>query len=109
MALTEYEQHQLQLLAEQLLKDDARLAAKLSSDALELAPTRHTATGGFTLLVGSMVLLTGIAAQIPPLGVLGFTITVAGAYLLSLGIRGRSIRSRPKGTVPGESGPVASP
>lgn len=103
MALTEYEQHQLQLLADQLLKDDPRLAAKLASDALEPATTRRAATGGFTLLVGSIVLLTGIAAQVPPLGVLGFTVMVAGAYLLSLGIRGRLFRSRQKGTLPEES------
>lgn len=109
MALTEYERHQLQLLAEQLLKDDSRLAAKLCSDPLEPAPAGRTATGGFTLLVGSIVLLTGIAAQVPPLGVLGITITVAGAYLLSLGIRGRIFGSRPKGTLPDGNGPVAYP
>lgn len=109
MALTDHEQHQLQLLAEQLLKDDPRLAAKLSSSPLRSGPQHVAVKGGFTLLLGSIVLLTGIAAQVPLLGILGFTIMGASAYLLSLGVRGRRSKAPREGTVADENGPVASP
>lgn len=79
MALTEYEQHQQQqLFAEQLLKEDPRLAAKLCSDPVRPGPAHRTAAGGFALLIGSIVLLAGIVAQIPPLGILGFTMMGTG-------------------------------
>lgn len=95
MALTEYEQHWLQLFAEQLLREDPRLAAKLCSDPVKPGPTHRTAAGGFALLIGSIVLLAGIVAQIPPLGILGFTMMGTGAYLLPLGSRGHISGSRP--------------
>lgn len=108
MALTEYEQRQLQLLAEQLLDDDPRFAARLCADPLAADRKYRIAVGGFILLVGSVVLLAGISTQVPPVGVLGFTVMGAGANLLPLHLRGRSIRSRGGGTLPDESGPIAS-
>ncbi|MGX1161252.1 DUF3040 family protein [Arthrobacter sp. SLBN-100] len=102
MALTEHEQHQLQLLAEQLQREDAHLAAKLCFDPTKpAASTGRTAAGGLMLLVGIVVLLTGVATHVAPLGILGFTIMGTGAYLLSLGVRGRIFRHRPEGPLAG--------
>ncbi|WP_423184542.1 DUF3040 domain-containing protein [Arthrobacter sp. NyZ413] len=108
MALTEHEQRQLRLLAEQLREDDPRLAAKLSSSTLRSGPRHGAVQGGFALLVGSMVLLAGIAARVPLLGIFGFTVMGTGAYLLSLGIRGRLSGAFREGSVTDENGPVAS-
>ncbi|HEY8700191.1 MAG TPA: DUF3040 domain-containing protein [Arthrobacter sp.] len=108
MALTEYERHQLQLVAEQLLRDDPRLAAKLCSGPVKPDTTRRKAAGGSALLIGSILLLAGIVAQVPPLGILGFGMACAGGYLLPLTIRGHVSRDRPKRPLPDDGGPVAS-
>jgi len=83
MALSEHEQHQLQLLSEQLLKDDRRLAAKLAGGPTAGPPSRGAGAGTFTLLVGLFVFFTGIGARGLTLGVLGFALAVTGAYLIS--------------------------
>lgn len=83
MALTEHEQHQLRLLSEQLLKDDPRLAAKLGAGPTPDPASGRIGAGTFSLLVGFFVFATGIGARAPALGVLGFALAVAGAYLIS--------------------------
>jgi hypothetical protein len=83
MALTEHEQHQLRLLSEQLFKDDPRLAAKLAAGAAPDPPSGRIGAGTLSLLVGQVVFSTGVGARTPALGVLGFALTVAGAYLIS--------------------------
>lgn len=90
MALSKHEQHQLQLLSEQLLKDDRRLAAKLEGGPNTDPPSRRAGAGTFTLLVGLFVFFTGIGAHALPLGVLGFALSVTGAYLISQRLRLRS-------------------
>ncbi|WP_115787179.1 DUF3040 domain-containing protein [Arthrobacter silvisoli] len=91
MALTEYERHQLELLAEQLLQEDPRLAAKLCAPTVDVARPARRAAGAFILLVGAFVLMAGIATQLTGLGAVGFTIMASGAYLVfrhtRLGIR----------------------
>ncbi|MFJ5958935.1 DUF3040 domain-containing protein [Paenarthrobacter sp. NPDC092416] len=82
MALTDHEKRQLELLADQLLREDPRLAAKLRSGPAESVRPAHRAAGAFTLLVGAFVLLAGIAAQATPLGLVGFIIMASGAYLI---------------------------
>jgi hypothetical protein len=83
MALTEHEQHQLRLLSEHLLKDDPRLAAKLAAGPAPDPPSGRFGAGTLSLLVGLLVFAAGIAARTPALGVLGFALAVAGAYLVS--------------------------
>ncbi|WP_120522128.1 DUF3040 domain-containing protein [Arthrobacter celericrescens] len=82
MALTEYERHQLELLAEQLSQEDPRLAARLCAPAVDAARPARRVAGAFTLLVGCFVLIAGIATQLTALGTLGFAIMATGAYLL---------------------------
>lgn len=105
MALTEYERHQLERLAQQLQQEAPRLAAKLSAPTLDSARPARRAAGAFTLLVGAFVLMAGIAAQLTGLGTLGFTIMASGAYLLfrhtRLPIRRRIKDQPPDGNKPG--------
>jgi uncharacterized membrane protein HdeD (DUF308 family) len=85
VALTEYEQRQLQLLADQLLNDDPRLAAKLGAESFLPPSSARTSAGAFTMLVGLFVFATALAARIPTLGVLGLILMCTGVYLISLG------------------------
>lgn len=85
MALTEYEQRQLQLLADQLLSDDPRLAARLGPESFPPPSSARTRTGAFALLVGLLVFAAALAARTPALGVLGLILTGTGVYLVTLG------------------------
>jgi hypothetical protein len=83
MALTEHERHQLQQLADQLLRDDPRLAAKLEGDT-DLCPTSvQVDRGAFALLVGLFVVATAVGARIPGLFVLGLALIGSATYLIS--------------------------
>jgi uncharacterized membrane protein HdeD (DUF308 family) len=83
MALTEHERHQLQQLAEQLLKDDPRLAAKLEGDTASSPSSVQVIRGTFALLVGLFVVTTAVEARIPGLFVLGLALIGAAVYLIS--------------------------
>lgn len=95
MALTEHEQHQLHLLSEQLLKDDPRLAARLAAGPAPDPPSGRIGAGMLSLLVGLFVFATGVGARTLALGVLGFGLTVAGAYLVSQRFHLRRGSNRP--------------
>jgi hypothetical protein len=87
VALTEYERRQLQQLAEQLLKDDPRLAAKLEGDSAASPSSGQVNRGAFSLLVGLFVFGTAIGARIPALLVLGLALIGSAVYLISTGFR----------------------
>ena len=85
MALTDHERHQLELLAEQLMQQDPRLAAKLSAGADgtgEATQPARRAAGGLTMFVGLFAFMAGIATQVTGLGFLGFAIMATGAYFV---------------------------
>ncbi|WP_284981699.1 DUF3040 domain-containing protein [Arthrobacter sp. efr-133-TYG-118] len=94
MALSEHEKKTLEQIARDLERDDPKFASKL-----RLAPGpvtgRHVAFGIFAAVVGCLVLLTGVAARAPALGVIGFTIMGAGAYLATARVASLRTRRRP--------------
>ncbi|MDQ0210383.1 hypothetical protein BMF89_01220 [Arthrobacter sp. SRS-W-1-2016] len=94
MALSEYEKKTLEQLAQELERDDPKFASKMRS-MTEPAAGRHVASGIFTALVGCLVLLTGVAARAPVLGITGFIIMGTGAYLASKCIGSLRFRRRP--------------
>jgi uncharacterized membrane protein HdeD (DUF308 family) len=83
MALTDHERHQLQQLAEQVLKDDPRLAAKLEGEAALTPSSGRVHRGGFALLVGLFVFAIAVSSRTPGLFVLGLTLIGSGVYLIS--------------------------
>jgi uncharacterized membrane protein HdeD (DUF308 family) len=87
VALTEYERRQLQQLAEQLLKDDPRLAAKLEGDSVASPSSGQVTRGAFSLLVGLFVFGTAVGARIPVLFVLGLALIGSAVYLIFTGFR----------------------
>ncbi len=94
MALSEHEKKMLEQIAQQLESDDPKFVSKMRS-APGQGKAKHTALGVFASLVGCLVLLTGIAARAPALGVIGFTIMGAGAYLATMRVASLRIRRRP--------------
>lgn len=94
MALSEHEKKTLEQIAQELERDDPKFASKMRSTPGP-ASARHLASGVFTALVGCLVLLTGVAARAPAVGVIGFTIMGAGAYLASKCVGSLWSRRRP--------------
>ncbi|KRE65007.1 hypothetical protein ASG92_18690 [Arthrobacter sp. Soil736] len=99
MSLSEHEQRTLDQIAEQLEREDPKLASKLGSGRIEAVPGRLVATGALAVVVGCLVLVTGIATQALVMGVTGFAIMSLGAYLVTLRVRFSSVRSA-QGTHP---------
>jgi hypothetical protein len=101
MAMTEHERHQLQQLADQLLKDDPRLAAKLEGDTAMSPSSVQVNRGAFALLVGLFVLATAVGARIPRLFVLGLALIGTAVYLISSVFR---VPGRTRGDRPADDG-----
>ncbi|MFF2298170.1 DUF3040 domain-containing protein [Arthrobacter sp. NPDC058127] len=94
MALSEYEKKTLEQIAQELERDDPKFASKMKS-ASGPAKARQTAFGIFAAIVGCLVLLTGVAACTPALGIIGFNIMGAGAYLATKRLGSPRMRWRP--------------
>jgi uncharacterized membrane protein YphA (DoxX/SURF4 family) len=94
MALSEHEKKTLEQIAQELERDDPKFAAKMRSTPGH-PKSRHTAFGIFAAVVGCLVLLTGVAVRTPALGIIGFTIMGAGAYLATRRFGSPQIRWRP--------------
>lgn len=106
MSLSEHEQRTLDRIAEQLEREDPKLASKLGSGRTEAVPGRLAATGALAVVVGCMFLVTGIGSRALALGVIGFAIMSFGAYLATLRVRFPSVRAaRGRHPAPGQTGP----
>lgn len=93
MALSEHERRVLDQIAQQLEQEDPKLASRMGPLPLQSRTRRHVVAGVFAGMVGCLVLLVGVAAQAMFLGVLGFLIMGAGAYLATMRIGALRIRS----------------
>lgn len=94
MALSEHEKKTLEQIAQEMERDDPKFASKMRSTPGP-PKSRHIAFGIFAAVVGCLVLLAGVAARTPALGIVGFTIMGAGAYLATRRIGSPLIRWRP--------------
>ncbi|QOQ39015.1 DUF3040 domain-containing protein [Trueperella pecoris] len=90
MALSDYERKMLEQLEAQLADDDPTLAQSLATD--EHAPTatafspKHLVIGLIVAVLGLLIVLGGVAAEIILVGVLGFVVVFAGLWYLSEGV-----------------------
>lgn len=105
MSLSEHEQRLLDHIAEQLEREDPKLASKMGSGPVQAVPGRLVATGALVSVVGCLVLVTGIVTQALVLGVAGFAIMGVGAYLVTLRISTPKVRpSHGRHPAPGHTG-----
>lgn len=84
MPLSEHEQRLLDQLEKQLNADDPQFAQNVGSHAstpTSSVTVRNLVLGVLLGLVGLGVVVAGVATKIILLGVLGFLIAAAGAYL----------------------------
>ncbi|VEI12610.1 DUF3040 domain-containing protein [Trueperella bialowiezensis] len=89
MALSEYERRMLEKLEEQLLDDDPKLAESLASKKPTATQTavspKNLVIGLIVAVVGLLIVLGGVAAEIIVVGVLGFLVVFGGLWYLSEG------------------------
>jgi Protein of unknown function (DUF3040) len=93
MPLSEYEQRVLEQMERQLTSDDPKFATSLQSQPIR--PGFRWLIAGASLVVGLLLLVAGVSASAPWLGVVGFVTMFAGvAFALA-----RSRRQGPTGVV----------
>ncbi|WP_026535298.1 DUF3040 domain-containing protein [Arthrobacter sp. H14] len=83
MPLSEHEQKLLEQLERQLQADDPKFASSLGNDRMHALSTRHIVIGALAAVVGLLVLLVGVSAQLIFVGVGGFLIMGGGVYWAS--------------------------
>jgi len=101
MPLSDHEKRLLAEMEAALQQDDPRLVSTLTGKARTRKASR-VLSGAVTALVGMIVILSGLVAQIVPLGIAGFIVALAGIVLifsnLSLFDNGTALAgSAPKG------------
>ncbi len=89
MPLSDRERKQLEELEADLAADDPQLAERLSSGSVRLKAKGYF--GLLLCLLGLAVLITGVSTQLIVVGVGGFLLMGAGAYL-TLGTRPVKLR-----------------
>ena len=78
MPLSDHEKRLLAEMEEALAADDPRLLSTFEGKA----PHRSSVLLGFGLiLLGIVVLFAGLISKVPPLGILGFSLSLVGAVL----------------------------
>lgn len=82
MPLSDEERKQLEELEADLAAADPRLAHELVAGSVEHRFRASTSFGAMASLIGIVLLIAGISTQIIVLGVGGFLLMGAGAYLL---------------------------
>ena len=86
MPLSEHEQRLLEQMERALMAEDPKFASSLRSGSSG-ADRRRIAIGIIGALVGVAVLIAGVSANLPPLGVLGFLMMLAAVVMVVTGMR----------------------
>ena len=94
MPLSDHEKRLLDEMERALAADDPRLISTFQGKT----PSRSRVIAGFALvLLGILVLFAGLIAQLPPLGIAGFAVSLIGA-VLAVSNLGRLVEVGARGT-----------
>lgn len=81
MPLSEHERKLLAEMEAALEQDDPRLVSTLSGK-IRTPQSGRVLSGVIALFGGMAILLTGLIAKLPPLGIAGFIISLIGTFLI---------------------------
>lgn len=103
MPLSEHEQRLLEQMERALYQEDPKFASSLRDGATRRGSRRLLALGVVLVLGGIGALIAGVASTLVIVGILGFVLMLAGAYLVV-----RSLRAQPaEATAEGAPAPTA--
>lgn len=95
MPLSEHEQQLLEQMEQALSAEDPKFASQMQGAGARAATRRRYLIGGLGVLVGLVLVLVGVNAQILWVGAVGFAVMVAAAVFALTPVR----RSRTLGAV----------
>jgi len=105
--LSEHEQRLLEQMERALMAEDPKFATSLRNGSSG-ADRRRIIGGVVGALVGMGLLLAGVSASLPPLGVLGFIVMLAAVFLVISGVRHGSAAPK-EGAAPAPTAAKAKP
>ncbi|MDP2013103.1 MAG: DUF3040 domain-containing protein [Actinomycetota bacterium] len=82
MPLSEHEQRLLEQMERALYEDDPKFATSLRSSSMARASRGRAAFGVLVVFAGIALLVTSMALQATPLGIIGFAVMLVGAVLV---------------------------
>ncbi len=86
MPLSEHEQRLLEQMERALMAEDPKFATSLRHGSSG-ADRRRIVGGVIGALIGMGLLLAGVSASLPPLGVFGFIVMLGAVFLIVAGLR----------------------
>jgi len=102
--LSEEELRLLEQMERALVQEDPKFASTLRGTTLRQSARRKAILAGVVFLVGIAVLMTGVVAELPLVGIAGFVIMLASATVALTVMRGqRAVSGEPR-TATGPAG-----
>ena len=89
MPLSEEELRLLEQMERALVEEDPKFASTLRGTSLRSVARRRAIIAGVVFLAGVAVMMTGLAMQMIPVGIIGFVIMLASATIGLSVLRGR--------------------
>jgi hypothetical protein len=99
--LSEEELRLLEQMERALVAEDPKLASTLRGTTLRAHARRRALVAGVAFVVGVVVLMTGAVMQLTVVGIVGFVVMLASAYVALVSWRGQN-------RIAEDSGPVTS-
>lgn len=96
MPLSEEELRLLEQMERALQEEDPKFASALRGTSLRRAAQRRAIVAGVVFAGGIAVLMTGVIAQIPVVGIVGFVIMLLSATVGLAALRGKPARVMPQ-------------
>ena len=90
MPLSEEELRLLEQMERALVADDPKLASTMRGTTLRAAARRRALLGAVVFVIGIVVLMTGAVTQRTVVGIVGFVVMLASAYVALSSWRGQS-------------------
>jgi hypothetical protein len=85
--LSEHEQRLLEQMERALYAEDPKFATSMRNARTIAGDRRRVILGVLALLAGMALLVTGVATQLVPVGVLGFVAMLGGIWLVVMAMR----------------------
>ena len=95
MALSDREQKLLAQMEAALANEDPKLATTLRAPSIRLRTPKHVFMALGAVIIGVTGLVAGVAAKMPPIGIVGFVAMVTGLSIVVTGAGAANAAGKP--------------